>query len=91
MLNAMVASTKKQAEALIAILARRGEIEPNQWIPVTYGQEIKNLYQHAKLIRPSEGVTKEHCDWVLGMLVPHLCLTVTTVPPHWKIPQEHVE
>ena len=91
MLNVMVASTKRHAEAMIAAFARRKEIDPNQWIPVTYGQDLKSLYQHAKLIRPSEGVTQEHCDWVLGMLVPHLCLTVMTVPPHWKIPQELVD
>jgi hypothetical protein len=87
MLNAMVASTKRQAEAMIAML----KLNPEQWIPVIYGQEIKNLYQHAKLIRPSDGVTRAHCDWVLGVLVPQLCLTVTTVPPHWKIPQEHID
>jgi hypothetical protein len=66
MQNAMVASTKKQAEAMIALL-------------------------NAKLIRPSEGVERSHCDWVLGVLVPNLCLTVTTVPPHWRIPQQHVD
>jgi hypothetical protein len=66
MLNAMVASTKRQAEAMIAML----KLNTEQWIPVTYGQPIKNLYQHAKLIRPSEGVTREHCDWVFGVLVP---------------------
>jgi hypothetical protein len=87
MLNAMVASSKRQAEAMIAWL----KLDPNQWEAVTYGQPIKKLFQHAKLVRPSEGVFKEHCDWVLGVLVPSLCLTVTTVPPHWKIPQEHVE
>jgi hypothetical protein len=87
MLNAMVASSKRQAEAMVAWL----KLDPNQWEPVVYGQPVKKLFQHAKLVRPSEGVLKEHCDWVLGMLVPNLCLTVTTVPPHWKIPQEHVE
>lgn len=83
----MVASSKTQAEAMIRWLG----LDPLEWVPVTYGQEIKNLYQHAKLIRPSEGVFKEHADWVLEKLVPRLCLTVTTVPPFWRIPQEHVE
>jgi hypothetical protein len=87
MLNAMVASSKKQAEAMIAWL----KLNPEEWVPVIYGQPIKNLYQHAKLVRPSEGVLKEHCDWVLGKLVPALCMTVTTVPLNWKIPQEHVD
>ncbi|MGX9944887.1 hypothetical protein ACTG4Q_20710 [Bradyrhizobium denitrificans] len=87
MLNAMVASTKRQAEAMIALL----KLNPTEWEPVIYGQRIKKLFGHAKLIRPSEGVERSHCDWVLGSLVPNLCLSVTTVPPHWKIPQEHVE
>jgi hypothetical protein len=87
MLNAMVAATQRQAEAMIALL----KLNPHEWQAVTYGQPIKQLFGHAKLIRPSEGVEKSHCDWVLGSLVPNLCLTVTTVPPHWKIPQEHVD
>ena len=83
----MVASSKTQAEAMIRWLS----LDPFEWVPVVYGQKIANLYQHAKLIRPSEGVFKEHADWVMEKLVPHLCLTVTTVPPHWRIPQEHVD
>jgi hypothetical protein len=86
MLNAMVASTKRQAKAMIALL----KLDPNQWEPVIYGQPIKKLFGHAKLIRPSEGVERSHCDWVLEKLVPNLCLTVTTVPPNWSIPQKHV-
>jgi hypothetical protein len=82
----MVASSKRQAEAMIAWL----KLNPDEWEPVVYGEPIKKLFQHAKLVRPSEGVFKEHCDWVLEKLVPNLCLTVTTVPPNWKIPQEHV-
>lgn len=87
MRNAMVASSKRQAEAMIEWL----KLNPEEWEPVTYGQPVKKLFQHAKLIRPSEGVFKEHCDWVLEKLVPNLCLTVTTVPPSWRIPQEHLE
>lgn len=66
------------------------KLNPDEWEPVVYGEPIKKLFQHAKLVRPSGGVFKEHCDWMLEKLVPNLCLTVTTVPPHWKIPQEHV-
>jgi hypothetical protein len=87
MVSAVVASSKRQAEAMIAWL----KLDPVEWVPVFYGQKINNLYQHAKLVRPSEGVFKEHCDWVLEKLVPNLCLTATTVPPNWRIPQEHVE
>ena len=84
MVSAVVASTKRQAEAMIVLL----KLDPTEWVPMIYGQPINNLYQHAKLVRPSEGVLQEHCDWVLEKLVPRLCLTVTTVPPHWRIPQE---
>jgi len=87
MLNAMVAATKRQAEAMIAWL----KLNPHEWEPVIYGQPIKKLFGHAKLVRPSEGVERSHCDWVLEQLVPNLCLTVSTVPTNWKIPQEHVE
>jgi hypothetical protein len=83
----MVASTKRQAEAMIAML----KLDPEKWLPVTYGEPVKNLFEHAKLVRPSDGVTRAHCDWVLGELLPNLCLSVTTVPPHWKIPQQHVD
>jgi hypothetical protein len=83
----MVASSLRQAEAMIAWL----KLDAKEWEPVVYGQSIKQLYSHAKLVRPSEGVFKEHCDWVMEKLVPNLCLTVTTVPPHWKIPQEHID
>jgi hypothetical protein len=85
--NAMVASSKRQAAAMIAWM----RLSPDEWVPVVYGQPLESLYQHAKLVRPSEGVFREHCDWVLEKLVPNLCLTITTVPPHWKIPQEHVD
>ena len=85
MLNAMVAATKRQAEAMIVLL----KLNPHEWESVVYGQPIKKLFGHAKLIRPSEGVERSHCDWVLEQLVPNLALSVTTVPPNWKIPQEH--
>jgi hypothetical protein len=87
MLNAMVASSKRQAEAMIAWL----KLNPDDWEPVIYGQPIKKLFHHAKLVRPTEGVDQAHSDWVLEQLVPNLCLTVTTVPPHWKVPQELVD
>ncbi len=82
----MVAATKRQAEAMIAWL----KLNPHEWEPVVYGEPIKKLFGHAKLIRPSEGVEKSHCDWVLEQLVPNLAMSVTTVPPNWKIPHEHV-
>jgi hypothetical protein len=84
--NAMVASSKTQAAAMIAWL----KLNPNDWEPIAYGEPVKKLYSHAKLVRPSEGVVQAHTDWVMGALVPNLCLTVSTVPPNWKIPQEHV-
>lgn len=84
MVNAVVASTKRQAEAMIVLL----KLDPTEWVPVLYGQPINNLYHHAKLVRPSEGVVKEDCDWVLQMLVPHTCMTITTIPPNWRVPQE---
>jgi hypothetical protein len=65
-------------------------LDPTEWVPLVYGQPIKNLYQNVKLVRPTEGVVQEHTDWVLGKLVPSICLTVTTVPPNWRIPQEQV-
>ena len=77
---------KKQAEAMIAWL----KLSPGEWEPVAYGDKIDKLFSHAKLVRPSDGVHQEHTDWVLGKLVPNLCLTVSTIPPNWKIPQEHV-
>ena len=87
MLNAMVASSKKQAEAMIAWL----KLNPAEWEAVAYGDHIYKMFAHAKLIRPSEGVHQEHTDWVLEKLVPYLCLTCTTVPPSWRIPQEQVD
>jgi hypothetical protein len=84
--NAMVASSKRQAAAMIAWL----RLNPNEWEPIAYGDAVTKLYSHAKLIRPSEGVGQPHSDWVFAKLIPNLCLTVTTVPTNWKIPQEHV-
>ncbi|MEY9138528.1 hypothetical protein ABIE79_010056 [Bradyrhizobium diazoefficiens] len=86
MLNAMVASSKKQAEAMIAWL----RLDPKEWEPIAYGDAVTKLYSNAKLVRPSEGVEQAHSNWVLEKLVPNLCLAVSTVPPQWRIPQEHV-
>ena len=61
--NAMVASSKKQAEAMIAWL----KLSPGEWEPVAYGDKIDKLFSHAKLVRPSDGVHQEHTDWVLGI------------------------
>jgi hypothetical protein len=84
--NAMVASSKRQAAAMIAWM----KLDADNWEPVAYGDPVTKLYAHAKLIRPSEGVYQEHTDWVLEKLVPNLCLTASTIPPNWKIPQEQV-
>ena len=84
--NVMVASSKRQADAMIAWM----KLDPDVWVPIAYGDKITQLFAHAKLIRPSEGVFQEHTDWVLEKLVPQLTLTVTTIPPNWKIPQEQV-
>jgi hypothetical protein len=72
--NAMVASSKRQASAMIAWL----KLDPDVREAVAYGDPIQKLFSHAKLVRPSEGVQQEHTDWVLGKLVPNLCLTETT-------------
>ncbi|WP_316196594.1 hypothetical protein [Bradyrhizobium sp. SZCCHNS3053] len=87
MRNAMIASTKVQAVAMIDLL----KLNPEEWEPITYGQPIKRLVGHAKLVRPSDGMERAHVDWILSALVPNLCLTATTVPPHWSIPQEYIE
>ena len=84
--NAMVASSKRQAEAMIAWL----KLNPDDWEPLAYGAPVTKLYSHAKLVRPSEGVDQAHSDWVFEKLIPNLCLTASTIPPNWKIPQEHV-
>lgn len=86
MRNAMVASSKRHAAAMISWLKLNDKV----WIPLAYGDEVKEVFQHAKIVRPSEGVLQAHCDWVLEKLVPNLALTVTTIPPEWKIPQENV-
>ncbi|SHH05572.1 hypothetical protein [Bradyrhizobium erythrophlei] len=86
MLNAMVASTRKHAEVMIAWL----KLNPKEWEPIAYGDPVAKLYSNAKLIRPCIGVEQEHVDWVLEKLVPNLCLAVSTVPAHWMIPQRMV-
>ena len=86
MRNAMVASSKKQAAAMIAWL----RLNPDEWDPIVYGDRIKQIYSHAKLVRPTEGVDQAHTDWVLGQLVPNICRTVSTLPPNWRVSQEHV-
>jgi hypothetical protein len=85
--NVMVASSKRQAAAMVAWL----KLDPDAWVPLAYGDPVTQVYAHAKLVRPSEGVDQAHADWVLEKLVPNLRLTATTVPPNWKIPQEHVD
>jgi hypothetical protein len=84
--NAMVASTKKHAEAMIAWL----KLNPSEWEPVAYGDPVHKLYSNAKLIRPCLGVEQKHVDWVLEKLIPNLCLAVSTVPSNWMIPQKMV-
>jgi hypothetical protein len=86
MLNAMVASSKTHATAMIHWLG----LKPEEWEPIAYGDPIHKMFANARLVRPSEGVSQEHSDWVLEKLVPYLCLNCTTVPPNWRIPQEHV-
>lgn len=84
--NVMVASSKRQAAAMIVWM----KLDPDNWEALAYGDPVTKLYSHAKLIRPSEGVHQAHSDWVFEKLLPSLCLTATTVPSSWKIPQEHV-
>jgi hypothetical protein len=60
------------------------------WEAVVYGQPITKLYSYARLIRPSDGVHQVHTDWVLEKLIPSICLTATTIPPNWRLPQEQV-
>lgn len=86
MLNAMVADTTRHAEAMIAWM----KLDPKLWEAVPYGHPVTKLYSNAMLIRPVRGVEQEHTDWVMGQLVPNLCLHVRTLPPMWRIPQEHV-
>jgi hypothetical protein len=86
MLNAMVADTKKAAEAMIAWL----RLDPKQWESVVYGHVVPTLYSNAQLVRQISSVQQAHTDWVLEKLIPNLCLSVSTVPPHWGIPKEHV-
>lgn len=86
MLSAMVASSKKQAQAMIAWL----KLNPEEWEAIAYGDPIHKMFIHARLIRPSEGVLQEHSDWVFEKLLPYLCKSCTTIPPNWRIPQEHV-
>lgn len=86
MLNAMVADTKTHADAMIVWM----RLDPKQWEAVAYGQPVNKLYGNAMLVRPIGGVEQAHTDWVLEKLVPHLCLAVQTLPPNWRIPQEHV-
>ena len=52
MRNAMVASSKKQAAAMIAWL----KLNPDAWEPVAYGDPVTKLYSHAKLVRPELAV-----------------------------------
>jgi hypothetical protein len=84
--NVMVASSKRQAAAMVAWL----KLDPDAWVLLAYGDPVSQVYAHAKLVRPSEGVDHAHADWVLEKLVPNLRLTATTVPPNWRLPQEHV-
>jgi hypothetical protein len=86
MRSAMIASCKRQAEAMIAWL----KLDPEEWEPIAYGDPVHKLFAHAKLVRPMSGVHQEHTDWVMDKIVPNVCLTVTTVPKDWKIPQEQV-
>ncbi|MEY9178247.1 hypothetical protein [Bradyrhizobium elkanii] len=74
--NVMVASSKRQATAMIAWM----KLDADVWEPLAYGDPVTKLYAHAKLVRPSEGVDQAHSDWVFEKLVPNLCLTATTVP-----------
>jgi hypothetical protein len=85
--NVVVASSKRHAQAMIAWL----KLDPEHWEALAYGDPITKLYTHAKLVRPGEGVEQAHSDWVLEKLVPKLYMTCTTVPPSWRIPQEHTE
>lgn len=87
MKNVMVASTKSHARAMIAWLKLNGE----EWEPIAYGDVPKEVYRHAKLVRPTEEINQTHSDWVFGTMLPNIAMSVTTVPHHWRIPQEHVE
>jgi hypothetical protein len=87
MRSAIVADSKAHASAMIAWL----KLDPTIWEPIVYGQEIKVLYQHAKLVRPLGGIEKQHADWVFAKLVPSLTETCSTLPLTWRIPQEHVD
>jgi hypothetical protein len=80
MTNIVVAETVAHAKAMIGWLGL-----DHSWHPVAYGEDLFIRYQYAKVVRPFNGATDEHVDWILEQLVPNLDRKAESVPSSWSL------
>jgi len=80
-MNIVVADSRKHAEAVI----RWMKLDPEDWVPYAYGDTLQGVYGFAKIVRPLEGVTEAHFDWILEQLVPRVVHDTHPVPMSWKL------
>lgn len=79
-ISAVVADTKLHASAVIRWLG----LDPNIWVPVAYGDRLKNAYDNVKIVRPLRDISESHLVWMIDVLLPRVARRRDTVPPHWE-------
>lgn len=78
---AIVAGSVAHAKALI----KWAKLDEEKCVPVVYGQDLKNMYERAVLVRPTEGVDETDQEWIVGKLIPRVANgDVMTHPACWK-------
>lgn len=80
MLSLVIAETQAHARAIIKWLG----LDPDLWLPVTYGSTLNEIYLDVLLVRPLSGIREEHGDWFIENVVPRTAGTTDTVPKGWR-------
>ena len=66
MKNIIIAGSLTHAKAMLQWQC----LSEENWDVAAYGSALHATYGRAIIVRPLEGVTKEHWDWLLEVLVP---------------------
>jgi len=78
---AVVAGSLAHANALI----KWAGLDAEKCVPLVYGQEIRDAYERAVLVRPTEGVDPSAQAWICGTLLPQVAdRDLVTHPPYWR-------
>lgn len=80
MLSLVIAETQAHARAVIHWLG----LDPDAWLPVTYGAPLKDLYLNVLIVRPLTGIREEQGDWFIETVIPRMAGQADVVPKGWR-------